>query len=82
MESKVWFITGASSGFGRGVLERILANGDRAVAVARNTSSLHALGQHQGDRLLVVKADVCGSPRMSTRPSRRLNGSSGGSAPF
>lgn len=58
MESKVWFITGASSGFGRGVLERILESGDRAVAVARNTGSLDALATRHVDTLLVLKADV------------------------
>lgn len=58
MEDKVWFITGASSGFGRGVLERILAGGASAVAVARNIGSLDVLAKHHGDRLLVLKADV------------------------
>ncbi|MCA3560911.1 MAG: SDR family oxidoreductase [Aestuariivirga sp.] len=54
----MWFITGASSGFGRGVLERILDNGDRAVAVARNTGPLDALAKRHVDRLLVLTADV------------------------
>ncbi|MCA6232005.1 MAG: SDR family oxidoreductase [Phenylobacterium sp.] len=58
MESKVWFITGASSGFGRGVLERILDNGHRAVAMARNTGPLDALAKRHVDRLLVLTADV------------------------
>lgn len=58
MESKVWFITGASSGFGRGVLERILAGGDRAVAVARTTGSLDALAGRYVGQLLVLRSDV------------------------
>lgn len=58
MESKVWLITGASSGFGRGVLERILAGGDRAVAVARTTGSLDALAGRYVGQLLVLRSDV------------------------
>lgn len=58
MESKVWLITGASSGFGRGVLERILAGGDRAVAVARTTGSLDALAGRYVGQLLALRSDV------------------------
>jgi len=40
------------------VLERILDNGDRAVAVARNTGPLDALAGRNIDKLLVLTADV------------------------
>jgi NAD(P)-dependent dehydrogenase (short-subunit alcohol dehydrogenase family) len=33
--SKTWLITGASSGLGRLMTERLLARGDRVVATAR-----------------------------------------------
>ena len=33
--NRVWFITGASTGFGRKLAEAVLAKGDRVVATAR-----------------------------------------------
>ncbi len=38
--SRVWFITGASSGFGRALADAAVAHGDRVVATARDTSRL------------------------------------------
>lgn len=40
MSQKVWFITGASSGFGRALAEVALTRGDRVIATARNISTL------------------------------------------
>ena len=40
MPQKVWFITGASSGFGRALAEVALERGDRVVATARNISTI------------------------------------------
>ena len=37
--SPVWFITGASTGFGRELAMAALAKGDRVVATARNNQS-------------------------------------------
>ncbi|MFW8068300.1 SDR family NAD(P)-dependent oxidoreductase, partial [Klebsiella pneumoniae] len=39
----VWFITGASRGFGRAVAEEALKRGEKVVATARNPSSLEFL---------------------------------------
>lgn len=55
-ESRVWFITGASSGFGREIAEAALRRGDRVVAAARNVSRLADLGSD--DRVLAVALDV------------------------
>jgi NADP-dependent 3-hydroxy acid dehydrogenase YdfG len=38
--SKVWFITGTSSGFGRRMTEKLLAGGDSVAATARKTDAL------------------------------------------
>jgi NADP-dependent 3-hydroxy acid dehydrogenase YdfG len=40
---KTWFITGASSGFGRAFAAHALARGYNVVATARNVSTLQAL---------------------------------------
>lgn len=41
MAPQVWFITGCSTGFGREVVKRALAEGDAVIATARNSSKLH-----------------------------------------
>lgn len=41
--ARVWFITGASSGFGRALAEAVLKRGDNAVAAARRAAALKAL---------------------------------------
>ena len=40
---KMWFITGASRGFGRTGREAILQRGDRVAATARDVTSLASL---------------------------------------
>ena len=55
--SKVWFITGASRGFGVLMAKDALARGDSVVATARNPQSVtEALGEHPN--LLAVRLDV------------------------
>lgn len=54
---RVWFITGASRGFGALIAAEALAAGDAVVATARDPSTVTArLGSH--DRLLAVRLDV------------------------
>ncbi len=55
---KVWFITGASKGFGYVWTEAALARGDSVAAAARNIDSLEGLKAKYGDRLLPVALDV------------------------
>jgi short-subunit dehydrogenase len=45
---KQWLITGASSGFGRLLAERVATNGDRVIAVARREDRLRALAADHG----------------------------------
>lgn len=54
----VWFITGASSGFGLEFVRQTLARGYRVVATARHTDTLEGLAAQHGDRLLVLPLDV------------------------
>ena len=56
--TKTWFITGTSSGFGRGLAETLLARGDRVAATLRKTAALDDLKALHGDRLWVATLDV------------------------
>lgn len=56
--SKVWFITGASKGFGREWAEAALERGDRVAATARKPETLDALVDTYGDDVLPLKLDV------------------------
>ena len=51
--TKTYLITGASSGFGRLMTERLLARGDRVVATVRKPDVLADLYTAYGDRLVV-----------------------------
>lgn len=56
--SKNWLITGASSGLGRGLSERLLARGDAVVATLRKPGALDDLKTRYGERLRIVSCDV------------------------
>ena len=58
MSSKVWFITGASSGFGHVWTEAALNRGDKVAATARKVSDLDDLVQRFGDRVFPLALDV------------------------
>jgi len=58
MAEKVWFITGASRGFGRIWAEAALARGDKVAATARDAAVLSGLSEHYGDAVLTLALDV------------------------
>jgi NAD(P)-dependent dehydrogenase (short-subunit alcohol dehydrogenase family) len=58
MSDRIWFITGASRGFGRSFAQAALAAGDRVAATARDTSALDDLVAEHGDAVLPVELDV------------------------
>ncbi len=57
-QPKVWFITGASRGFGRVWTEAILRRGDKVAATARTLASLADLQQTYGANMLPLELDV------------------------
>lgn len=56
--SKVYFITGASSGFGRALAEAVLIRGDKAVLAARRLADIEELAAQYKDNAFAVKLDV------------------------
>ena len=54
----VWFITGASRGFGAEIVEKALADGHQVVATARNPKSITERFPDAGDALVAAAADV------------------------
>ncbi|ADI11733.1 short chain dehydrogenase [Streptomyces bingchenggensis BCW-1] len=56
--SKIWFVTGASRGFGRRFVEAALSRGDKVAATARNAGSLTDLVTTHGDAVLPLELDV------------------------
>lgn len=59
MASKVWFITGASSGFGRIMTNLVLESGNKCVATSIEPSALDSLVKQYGpSRLLSLHTDV------------------------
>jgi NAD(P)-dependent dehydrogenase (short-subunit alcohol dehydrogenase family) len=55
---RVWFITGASSGFGRAIAEAAVAAGDSVVATARRLETLEDLCRATPDRVRALRLDV------------------------
>ncbi|KZT74488.1 NAD(P)-binding protein [Daedalea quercina L-15889] len=59
MSTRVWFITGSSTGFGRATTEQVLQKGDIVVATLRKPEVLADLTKQYGpDKLLTLKLDV------------------------
>lgn len=58
MPNQVWFITGASSGFGRAFAEHALEQGHNVAVAARRTHRLQEIVRLAPDRVLSVALDV------------------------
>ena len=54
--TRTWLVTGATSGFGRTIVDAALAHGDAVVATSRRTDGLQDIAGHE--RLLVAQLDV------------------------
>src|SRR4051812_44542160 len=59
--SRTWLITGASSGFGRLLSERVASSGDDVIAVARREDRLNELAAKHPKHISPVALDLTGS---------------------
>ena len=62
---KIWFITGASRGFGRIWAEAALKRGDKVTATARRLEDVADLTERFGDAVLPMTLDVTDSQQVS-----------------
>lgn len=56
--SRVWLITGSSSGFGRAIAQAVLDRGEKVVVTARNPQHVEDIQTKYPDRALAVQLDV------------------------
>jgi NAD(P)-dependent dehydrogenase (short-subunit alcohol dehydrogenase family) len=56
--SKVWFITGCSTGFGRELAKEVLALGNQVAVAARNTNDVQDIVAAYPETAIAVKLDV------------------------
>ena len=64
---RVWFITGASSGFGRALAEAVLKRGDSAVVCARRKAALDSLALPYTKSGLAIELDVADARAVAAR---------------
>ncbi|WP_010622685.1 SDR family NAD(P)-dependent oxidoreductase [Paucilactobacillus suebicus] len=56
--TKTWFVTGASRGLGRAIIEKQLADGNNVVATARHLDLFDSLVTKYGDQIYPLQLDV------------------------
>ncbi len=66
MPTKVWFITGASRGFGRIWADAALKRGDKVAATARTLASITDLKEKYGADVLTLELDVTKPDQVKT----------------
>ena len=64
--SRVWFITGCSTGFGRELVVKALEAGERVIATARNTASLDDLTVSYPKDLATMTLDITNSEEVKS----------------
>ena len=66
MATKIWFITGASRGFGRVWAEAALKRGDKVAATARKLASSADVKEKYGENVLTLELDVTNPQQVKT----------------
>src|SRR3954463_1487076 len=69
-DSKIWFITGASRGFGRVWADAALKRGDKVTATARTLASIADLKEEYGANVLTLELDVTKPDQVETAVNR------------
>jgi NAD(P)-dependent dehydrogenase (short-subunit alcohol dehydrogenase family) len=64
--SRVWLITGTSTGFGRKLVEQLLHTGDKIVATARNIDSIADLKEKSPENVHIATLDVTRKEQIQT----------------
>jgi NAD(P)-dependent dehydrogenase (short-subunit alcohol dehydrogenase family) len=72
-QPRTWFITGASSGFGRAIAEAALAAGDTVVAAARRPDAVVDLVESAPARVTALELDVTNLDRVAAAVSDVLD---------
>lgn len=70
---KVWFITGASRGFGRVWAEAALKRGDKVAATARKLSAIAELNEKYGANVLTLELDVTNNEQVKSAVTQAYN---------
>jgi NAD(P)-dependent dehydrogenase (short-subunit alcohol dehydrogenase family) len=70
--SRVWFITGCSSGFGRLLAEEALKAGDRVIATARNIGTIADLEKKYPETARAISLDVTHREQITTAVEQAL----------
>jgi NADP-dependent 3-hydroxy acid dehydrogenase YdfG len=65
-DEKVWFITGASRGFGRVWADAALKRGDKVAATARSLASIAGLKEKYGTNVLTLELDVTNTEQVKS----------------
>ena len=73
MKQKVWFITGASKGFGLEIAKAALANGDKIVATVRKNHEEFAAKFQETDSVLIVQLDVTNEQQVKIGVEKAIN---------
>jgi NADP-dependent 3-hydroxy acid dehydrogenase YdfG len=71
--SRVWFITGCSSGFGRLLAEEVLKAGDKVVATARNIGKIADLEKKYPETARALSLDVTHHAQIKTAVQQALD---------
>lgn len=70
--TKVWFITGCSTGFGRHLAQEVLQKGGRVAVTARNTNDIQDLVNQYNDSAFAIQLDVTNSGQVKSAVQQAL----------
>ena len=70
LKDKIAVVTGATEGIGLAITNKLIADGMRVIAIARNETNLANLKQQHGDRIHTVALDVGDAEAVQALPSQ------------